>query len=312
MRKRWLPGLMAAVFLIGLVGGTNAGADHMFSRRGEQALQAMKADQLPFRAHAVSEPAATKLERTDRKALSGAPGVAEPVGKLDAKLAKRLAVGPDSDQKIRVLVQTKADPAQVSKEAQITVDRLYSKALSGFAASLTKQEILALQQVHGVEVIQEDQVVTTQLDRANEWTGARQAREDFMLSGDGDGYAHSYSSSDVVIAVVDTGIDGNHKDLAGKVIAFHDVINNQTEAYDDNGHGTHVASIAAGAGNVSRSMRGAAPGAALVGVKVLSGEGSGTMSGVIAGIEWVIDNKDKYNIRVMKMNRTKVLQFQLG
>jgi serine protease AprX len=99
-----------------------------------------------------------------------------------------------------------------------------------------------------------------------------------------------------------TGIDPHHKDLAGKVLGFFDVINGLEEPYDDHGHGTHVASIAAGAGTVNPSLAGVAPGAALVGVKVLSESGSGTLSGVIAGIDWVIENQESLNIRVMNLS----------
>ncbi|HWI63223.1 MAG TPA: S8 family serine peptidase [Symbiobacteriaceae bacterium] len=108
------------------------------------------------------------------------------------------------------------------------------------------------------------------------------------------------------------GIDANHKDLQGKVIGWRDFVNDETEPYDDNGHGTHVAGIAAGAGVASPTMKGMAPGAALVGVKVLDGDGSGSFSAVIAGVEWVIENRDRYNIRVMKTELGQVLPTGAG
>ena len=81
----------------------------------------------------------------------------------------------------------------------------------------------------------------------------------------------------ITIAVVDTGIY-EHQDLAGRIKAFKDVINNKTAAYDDNGHGTHCAGDAAGNGKASNGkFKGIAPDAALIGVKVLNKMGSGSL-----------------------------------
>lgn len=76
-----------------------------------------------------------------------------------------------------------------------------------------------------------------------------------------------------IIAVIDTGIDAAHEDLQGKVIGFKDFVNNKLEAYDDDGHGTHVAGIAAAHKNNAKGIVGIAPEAKLYGVKVLSPTG---------------------------------------
>jgi serine protease AprX len=106
----------------------------------------------------------------------------------------------------------------------------------------------------------------------------------------------------ITIAVVDTGIY-EHQDLAGRIKAFKDVINNKTAAYDDNGHGTHCAGDAAGNGKASNGkFKGIAPDAALIGVKVLNKMGSGSLSTVMAGVQWCIDNKEKYTINIISMS----------
>lgn len=133
--------------------------------------------------------------------------------------------------------------------------------------------------------------------------GAAKARADFGITGNLDGNASAYSKNDMVIAIVDTGIDPNHQDLSGKVIGWKDYVNSKTAPYDDNGHGTHVSSIAAGTGAASGGRyAGVAPGAALVGVKVLNKQGSGTTTQIVNGINWVIQNKATYNIRIMSMS----------
>lgn len=176
-------------------------------------------------------------------------------------------------------------------------------ALNGFSATLTRGQIEALSRHPLVERIDLDREVHAFLGTATYWTGVGQARADFGVTGDRDGNAATYSANDVVIAVIDTGIDAAHVDLdGGKVLGWYDVINGSTSPYDDNGHGTHVASIAAGTGEGNSTYRGVAPGAALVGIKVLDSTGSGTTTGIIAGIDWMIQNKATYGIRVGNMS----------
>jgi serine protease AprX len=92
----------------------------------------------------------------------------------------------------------------------------------------------------------------------------------------------------VKIAVIDSGIYP-HQDLQGRITDFVDFVNNRTEPYDDNGHGTHCAGDAAGNGAASASRyRGPAPEASLVGVKVLDKMGSGSLETIMQGVEWCI------------------------
>jgi len=113
-----------------------------------------------------------------------------------------------------------------------------------------------------------------------------------------------YTGKGVGIAILDTGVYP-HDDLTkptNRIVAFKDFINNRTEPYDDDGHGTHVAGIAAGNGYVNSKYKGIAPEANIIGVKVLDETGSGNTSDILAGIQWVVDNKDKYNIKVLNMS----------
>lgn len=96
-----------------------------------------------------------------------------------------------------------------------------------------------------------------------------------------------YTGKGVTVAVVDTGIDGTHPDLKGRIVGWKDFINNRPTPYDDFGHGTHCAGIIAGSGAASGGKyRGIAPEANLIGVKVLSRDGSGNESDILAGIEY--------------------------
>lgn len=90
----------------------------------------------------------------------------------------------------------------------------------------------------------------------------------------------------IVVAVIDTGIDGKHPALAGKVIGGYDFVDDDADPMDDHGHGTHVAGIIAAE---SAPVTGVAPGVRLLAYKVLNAQGRGTTSGVIAAIERALD-----------------------
>jgi subtilisin family serine protease len=102
-----------------------------------------------------------------------------------------------------------------------------------------------------------------------------------------DCWSAGYDGTGIRICVIDTGIDPNHCDFPpGKIVAWADFVNSQSTPYDDNGHGTHVASIAAGV----YTPKGVAPGASLMGCKVLTSAGSGSESTIISGIDWAVNN----------------------
>lgn len=94
------------------------------------------------------------------------------------------------------------------------------------------------------------------------------------------------------IAIVDTGIDLDHPDLADKIVASIDCVDGTCDpgGNDDEGHGTHVAGIAAAETNNSIGGAGAAPDATLMSVKVLDSNGIGTTAAAAAGIRWAADN----------------------
>ena len=128
-----------------------------------------------------------------------------------------------------------------------------------------------------------------------------------------------YDGSGTTVAIIDTGIDGNHSSLDDqdddpstndpKVIGFYDPVNNPsltngTEVfpYDDQGHGSHCAGTTAGTGAPTYDHPGMAPQASLVGVKVLDSGGSGSFATVMAGMEWTVEKRYEFNIRAASMS----------
>ena len=104
------------------------------------------------------------------------------------------------------------------------------------------------------------------------------------------GWDISTGSSAVTIAIVDSGVDLGHIDLAGKIVGGYDFVNNDNVPQDDYGHGTHVAGIAAASGNNGAGMAGVSWGARIMPVKVLGATGTGSFSTVALGIVWAVDH----------------------
>ncbi len=111
------------------------------------------------------------------------------------------------------------------------------------------------------------------------------------------------SGKNVGIAIMDTGINPYHPDFRGRIVAFSDFVNKRIQCYDDNGHGTHVAGIAAGTGEASMGQyEGMAPESQLVIAKILDKDGNGNVGNVLRAIDWIIYNKEYYGIRVVNIS----------
>ncbi|TRX94902.1 hypothetical protein FHL15_004363 [Xylaria flabelliformis] len=159
------------------------------------------------------------------------------------------------------------------------VDYTYnSNQFTGFAASMTAEEVEALQDMPDVEYIEHDAIIRASATQTGaDWGLARLSN----TSPSSSTYTYDDSAGEGVCAyVVDTGIDVDHPDFEGRAtFASNQVDNDNT---DGNGHGTHVA------GTIGSKTYGVAKKVSLYAVKVLGADGSGTNSGVIAGMDFVV------------------------
>lgn len=115
-------------------------------------------------------------------------------------------------------------------------------------------------------------------------------------------HAHGIYGKGTCIAILDSGIS-RHPDFGDRIYGWYDAINGKTAPYDDNGHGTHVAGIAAGNGMRSRgTYRGMAPEAGIVAVKILDEYGEGMIPHIISGINWVMENRTKFGINIVNIS----------
>ncbi len=100
-------------------------------------------------------------------------------------------------------------------------------------------------------------------------------------------------NSEVIIAVVDTGVDLSHPDLQENLVNGYSTVKGTSSPNDDNGHGTHVAGIVAALSNNSRGVAGLAPKCKVMPIKVLSAKGDGNDSDIAEGVVWAVDHGAK-------------------
>jgi subtilisin family serine protease len=158
----------------------------------------------------------------------------------------------------------------------------YDAALQGFAATMPEQALNGLRHNPNVEYIEVDSTVS--LDAAQTgatWGLDRIDQAALPLNGV---YTYNYTGAGVKVYIIDTGIRITHNEFGGRAGYGYDAVDGSLPADDCNGHGTHVA------GTVGGATYGVAKGVNLVAVRVLNCAGSGTTSGVIAGINWVTSN----------------------
>jgi subtilisin family serine protease len=158
----------------------------------------------------------------------------------------------------------------------------YDRVLKGFAATLTPGAVAMLQADPDVAYIEQDGVVEASTTQSGAtWGIDRIDQRARPLSGT---YTYTSTGAGVTAYIIDTGIQTSHPQFGGRAAVSYDAVGDGQNGQDCNGHGTHVA------GTVGSATYGVAKGVALRAVRVLNCSGSGTNSGVIAGMNWVATN----------------------
>ncbi|MEQ1908059.1 MAG: S8 family peptidase [Vicinamibacterales bacterium] len=230
------------------------------------------------------------------------PSVAQAAGrrKLDPELSRRSVIRRGTSRVVVRLSPGATLPAGLRTYVRGTRLQL----IDAYVLNLPDSMLSDLDDVPEIASAHQDRDAWAADYLSTKATGADVAQDVYDLTGRGIG-----------VAVLDSGITSWHDDLTPdrgrarypygqqRVSKFVDFVNNQTMPYDDHGHGSHVAGIILGNGYDSNGREsGMAPDAALISLKVLDKEGKGSISTIISALDWVADNADIYNIRVVNLS----------
>lgn len=184
---------------------------------------------------------------------------------------------------VREEIITEAVAEELSLGYGGKVERVFKYALNGYSVEMTAKQAERLSQDSRVKYVEEDGVVyanTTQTGAT--WGLDRIDQRDRPMDGN---YNYTPTGSGVNAYIIDTGIRRTHAQFGGRAFAGYDAIGDGQNSNDCNGHGTHVA------GTVGGSTYGVAKNVRLYAVRVLDCSGSGSNSGVVAGMDWVAANR---------------------
>lgn len=201
--------------------------------------------------------------------------------KIHPRLAERLQTQArvilTTPEPLRVIVQYRAPVVGVAEAIQGMVATTRTYHLIAASAHLALPDAInALTDRDEVMMIWYDEPVHTMLDASVPLISVPQV------------WQSDVTGRGIKVAIVDTGIDLNHPDFAGRIVQIKDFTGEGD--VDKNGHGTHVAGIVGGSGAASQGKyRGVAPECSFYIAKVLRGNGSGTMSDVMSGVEWAVE-----------------------
>ncbi len=203
------------------------------------------------------------------------------------------ALSPAIPGEYIVVLKPGARGEEVSQEHGVAARHQYKHALNGFAGHIPEGRLNALQNDPRVEFIEQD--IAVQAFSQTIPSGIRRIGADVSPAAKIDGIDERVNAD---IAIIDTGIDLTHPDL--NVYRNVTFVSGTTSGNDDYGHGTHVAGIAAALDN-GIGVVGVAPGARLWAVKVLDSTGSGAMSQVVQGIDYVTQHASEIEVANMSL-----------
>ncbi|KAB2593133.1 S8 family peptidase [Streptomyces arboris] len=195
-----------------------------------------------------------------------------------------------------VMLGEKADKSKLAKEYGGKLQRNYSSSINGFSASgLSETEAKRLAADPSVAKVVQNKKFTINATQENPPSWGLDRVDQTETAGD-NAYTYPDSAGEGVTAyVIDTGVRVTHEDFEGRATSGFDAVDNDDDADDGNGHGTHVAGTIAGAAH------GVAKKAKIVAVRVLDDNGSGTTEQVIAGIDWVAANASGPSVANMSL-----------
>ena len=176
----------------------------------------------------------------------------------------------------------------------------YNNAIKGFAASIPAAALKGIQNNPNVESVEQDATVSLQQTSSPQnqatWGLDRVDQRDRPLDTQ---YIFKYTAAGVTAFVIDTGIRADHVEFTGRVVPGFSAVSDGNGTNDCNGHGTHVS------GSIGGTTWGVAKSVKLVPVRVLDCAGSGTLSGVVAGVDWVAGSTARPAVANLSLGSSK-------
>jgi len=245
-----------------------------------------------FAARALSTPSPTPAGARPRvrpwQRLGGIVGALALALSSTLNVAAAPAGQPDS---FIVVLKDGVDSRVVASEHaarhQAGVRFIYEHALHGYAARLSSGAVGVIAADGRVAYVERDAPVSINTTQSGATWGLDRIDQRQPHVSASASYTYTATGAGVAAYIIDTGINLTHDEFGGRATGGFDAVTNGGTAIDCNGHGTHVA------GTVGGTTYGVAKGVSLVAVRVLDCAGSGTWSGVIAGIDWVTANHTK-------------------
>jgi serine protease AprX len=216
--------------------------------------------------------------------------------KIDYRLLKKVDKQVISKKKVTAIVYSANEDDEKCKSflqrMGITI-KYELPIIHAYAIEVPENKVNQMVESESIKYIEDDVELNSMMDIARKEVGVDRINK-LGITG-----------KKVGIAIIDTGVFP-HNDLVkptNRIVAFKDFINGRQQPYDDNGHGTFVAGIAAGNGDGSGGKyAGIAPHANIIAIKVMDKKGNGKTTDIIAGMQWVVDNAKKYNIKIMSLS----------
>src|SRR5262245_13316205 len=202
---------------------------------------------------------------------------------------------------IVVLDDSVGDPATAAAAAGVTPTHVYRYALKGYAAPMSASTAASVEARQNVRFVEPNGIVSKQVTQSPAtWGLDRIDQRNLPLDNS---YTYTQTGGGVKAYIIDTGVRLTHTNFGGRAISGFDFVDNDADATDCDGHGTHVA------GTVGSTTYGVAKNVTLVAVRVLDCQGNGTFEQVIAGVDWVTGNHLAGQLAVANMSLGGGCQF---
>ncbi len=222
--------------------------------------------------------------------------------KVSSDLRERVNSARSADERVRVILQIDGEASDELK-ALLRRDgvriKRHHRSFGTRVVELPAGIVTELARYSEVSFVSPDREIKAH-GHIETTTGAAVMRQE---QGNG-----GFNGAGIGIAVIDSGVDNSHEALSGssgtsRVVANVDFTGEGVLTNDPYGHGTHVASLAAGNSLVlSGAYTGIAPNANIINLRVLNSQGTGSTSALLSALDWVMTNRSAYNIRVVNMS----------